>query len=645
MAGLLLAGVLGMPEAKGQVRVLSGPSAGIEFALASDVEGAWSGAPWSLYPMGGSSSSRIIRFGSEMVLPELFPGIPLSLGARVGLASGSETYHSDAVPGPPVAGLPSVLTDSFSFSVESSSLSGELDLRARYALGRSVGIGLGPWIGYQFFSRFTYRDTVVDTLTGRFGAAVVRDGSDFGVDPLHYGVVFSVPVTLPLGEHGSSLVVEPYLRADLAMLPNRPTVAPISLGADLSYLFDMNPAPLPVSRPDPPPVVPPPQPLAAVPEPEPPLAAKIDIYSVNAKGERMQVSELYPDTIMQRRQMPFPGAIFFDRDSSAPPARYVRYDRDASESFSFGTLAGLSPRDIYYHALNILGYRMRRYPASRARLIGSRSKDEPGALARSRAEAVRDYLLATWGIDSARLSVATESMVPSNALPADAERCVRIETARPVGAPLTVEWKTRRFRQPTFDLQPEIRAKEGVKRWEIVVRQGGREIGRTSGSAGLDLALHTPEDLADTVLPPLEAELMVEDSAGATVFARDTLPLRIMNASPPEGSSKTIWETSSYLLLGAAYGHQGESPAIGASLRQIADSIGNGARVTVVGPGRDARQARPALRTEEVAGTLRTLLGGRGVDVSTAITPAMSLDSQYPEERMLAAGVSITIEQ
>ena len=283
------------------------------------------------------------------------------------------------------------------------------------------------------------------------------------------------------------------------------------------------------------------------------------------------------------------------------------------------------------------------YPAARARLVGSRSKEEAQPLARSRAEAVRDYLRAIWGIDSARLSVATES--PASSMPADAERCVRIEATRPVDAPLTVEWKTRRFRQPTFDLQPEIRARKGVRRWEIVVRQGGREIGRTSGSTGLDLTLHTPENMSDTALPPLEAELTVEDSTGAMVVARDTLPLRIMNTPAPPEEGPALSSTSSYLLLGAPYGQQGGATAITTSLRQIADSIGTGARVTVTGPGRVARPARSAIRVEDVDETLRSLLGGRDITVATTDVPTMRLDSQYPEERMLAAGVSITVEQ
>lgn len=635
-AGLLLIGLGEATEAGAQIRLLSGPVLGYELGAPLDIDRTWSAAGWSLFPMDGSSSGRSIRIGSRLLAQS---SGPWGVSGELGVVFTSGTFQSNPVPGPPVVDtLAGNNTAPYTFAVTSSSLAIQLDLLVRYQVTSLIGLGLGPWGAIRPFARYTYSDAVQDLSTGRDGVVVDRDGTAFGQLPLSYGVALALPIALPIAEKGMALSVEPYLRADLNGAAGRSITRSLSAGADLALLFDMSPlsslSPPPSASEPPPPVV------AAEGAEERPLEASIDIYCVDQHGEHHQISELYADTVTQRREIPLPPMIFFDRGSASVPSRYVVVQ---AGQFSPNTLAGLSAAGTYYHALNILGYRMRRLPDARLRLIGSRSKDEPAALARGRAEDVRRYLVTIWGIDSSRLAVATRA--PGSRAPAEpeSERSVRIEGDEAITSPVQTVWKARRFIQPVVDLQPVIRARAGVRRWEVVVRRGGVEMGRTSGADGIDLSIHIPDDTGDTLLPALEAELSVEDSTGAMVVARDTLPMRIAQGSRPPGRVNPPAETTIYLLFGD---EEGRPRGVEKRLRRIADSIAAGARVTITGPAYGGAMGnRLPLRAEDVARDLRAFLGVRDVRLTVSDLPAAVSEGSSPEERLLATGVRISIEQ
>lgn len=132
-------------------------------------------------------------------------------------------------------------------------------------------------------------------------------------------------------------------------------------------------------------------------------------------------------TITIRRQeyymsQPLLPAIFFDVASARFPSRY-RFIRTPAISggyvdtmpipvkvseTTFGE--GLSMNENiskYYELLDIVGYRMRRYPDAHLTLEGGYSSEpgEEAALATGRAEAVQDHLVTMWGINPDRIEL------------------------------------------------------------------------------------------------------------------------------------------------------------------------------------------------------------------------------------------------
>jgi outer membrane protein OmpA-like peptidoglycan-associated protein len=105
--------------------------------------------------------------------------------------------------------------------------------------------------------------------------------------------------------------------------------------------------------------------------------------------------------------------VFFATGSSDIPAPYVRLKSSAdADSFQPAGLTSFSSR--YFNILNFVGKALRERPEARIGIVGCTSdwgpEKENLALSQSRAEAVRDYLQRTWGIDAARMLVEARNL-------------------------------------------------------------------------------------------------------------------------------------------------------------------------------------------------------------------------------------------
>ncbi|WP_179415005.1 OmpA family protein [Mucilaginibacter sp. E4BP6] len=109
--------------------------------------------------------------------------------------------------------------------------------------------------------------------------------------------------------------------------------------------------------------------------------------------------------------LPLLSSVFFDDGSNQIPARYVVLSADNAGSFKeaqlqnvqYEDMTGRSARqlNVYYNLLNILGDRLRANPNARVLLSGASGTDV--ANGKIMAEAVKLYLVNTFGIDGSRI--------------------------------------------------------------------------------------------------------------------------------------------------------------------------------------------------------------------------------------------------
>lgn len=654
---LLMIGVLLSSVARGQERIVLGPALGYEFGFPLSIASDPGVVNTYEFEGDGSAFNHTLWLGGYLGFPAAF-GEDLGVVARAALALSygeytSREFASDRVVDP-VTDL--IVPSTYRLHLFAPTANAYIDLRWRKGFGQAFSAEVGGWLGARLggnYSKVMRRvSPVIPDYFGNGDSMIVEEGETLGSAPLHLGAVISGSYRIPLSP-GLALEPELYTRIDFAALADPLPYRALSIGIATSLLFDIGGIPDTV--------VPPPMVLADTEGGSPTvdttsaiggttpsdtvrvprLGAKIDLMGRDQRGEVVQSATIRSEMVAQRRQIPFPSVIYFEPDSSTLPLRFIRLSPEGADRYSTDSLVRLDPAEMYRHALNLLGLRLRQHPGGRVVLSGSHSKEEPAPLAIARAEKVREYLREIWGIADDRVTVRSEGMNVADD-DKDGEICcgVRIASAmEEITAPVTIDWRARTYTLPPLDIQPEIEAEAGVRFWEVRVRQGKEVITNYSSNGtqegGRDeLAIHIPDDYADTTLPPLVAEMVVEDSTGRRISVSDTLPLSLLHDVPSGGVVPLPDREREIYILDVT-----EAGPKRLELRAIAASVRDGDRVTVAdAAGRHSRH---------VADLLRDLIKPRRttIDVRREAIVAVSSMGATPEERALGEGVKIIVER
>lgn len=129
----------------------------------------------------------------------------------------------------------------------------------------------------------------------------------------------------------------------------------------------------------------------------------------------VQFSVQAPKAVVARRRIretfPLRTQVFFDKGSAAIPDRYVTLTKKEAADFKEEQLQEGRPRtagrrslrqmDVYYNILNIMGDRLKRNSGTTIVLSGASELGPKHG--KARAEAVKEYLVNTFGIETARI--------------------------------------------------------------------------------------------------------------------------------------------------------------------------------------------------------------------------------------------------
>ncbi len=469
----------------------------------------------------GRQRGRASHFAASITLPRLFND--LTLGLRFGSRSTQELFIS---PRYISVGTPDTLLE---YRADSRLRSAQLDLLAGHHLGGGLILTGGAWLDARFSNERTSHERIIGPAATRFGDGTgerLLSAAASGTGPITAGLTLGLSLGLQL-DHNWYLYPELYVRTDLTSLLGETGSPRFRIGGGTSVMLDFSEAPPAPDLPEP---VPPPDPAPEEP-PSPIFTAALDLHTVGADGGRTQQGEIMRRTTHHRMNVPLTGTIYYDRDSMSIPGRYREALEREGASFTIDSLARRGPLEIHYRELNVIGRRMREEKEATIVIIGGIDGAEPSEMGRGRALLVREYLAGTWGISPARMTVRAARRSDGSTGGSPMGRMVRItSTSSSLLAPVSVEWLGRSYILPRFILKPSMKSAAGIRRWGIVVRWRGDRVGETSSepekSAGREITLEIPEE-AGPDLPPLIAELTVEDSAGAIRTAIDELPLAL----------------------------------------------------------------------------------------------------------------------
>lgn len=347
--------------------------------------------------------------------------------ARLGFWDASGTFQ-DPAPVAPLVALPdgSLVRLPSTFDLNTTVDVLTLDLLATYELLPRLHVALGPHVGYVSRASFEQTEELEANSPVRFAnggtsrlilSAPFDQGDAMGTTrSLRLGATAQVSYEFPIAKRVDLAPEVAYTLPFTSVLSSFSwSINMLRAGIRITYEFSSDPPPpAPVEAPPPPP----PAPVAAL---MPPYVL-LDVTATAADGSSDAVSEIVLSEARSVDVVPLLPNVFFDSLSADLPARYVRR-QGRTAGFAPAALTG-DVLAVYHDILNIIGQRLQQRPSATLSIMGHReplSGEADAALAAQRAEAVRDYLVTTWGIDAGRLTLASRELPlrPSNRTVAD----------------------------------------------------------------------------------------------------------------------------------------------------------------------------------------------------------------------------------
>ncbi len=335
----------------------------------------------------------------------------------------------------------------------------------------------------------------------------------------------------------------------------------IEINATFALMFDLTPrmetVPVFIKR-EVPATMPPPAKVEH--EEIPKLSASIRAVAISSTGEKSDVVGMTVEEIRTRNADPILNYIFFGAGSSSFPTRYITYSSpEAAEREFQGSTErhDIKLMDLYRETLNILGDRMRKFPKSHITLIGSTDNTDDRdsvntksdaalvALARKRAETVRNYLVDIWKIDPSRLKIES-TLLPARLSPSGTEdgraENRRVEfrvdgtdsTAFRLTAPVIVTNIEHLATPDHISLIPSVQTQAGISRsYATISAQGAllESFLTDSANTSEEKVWAPTEETLNKLRDSLDIDYEVSDTAGNHAHAHSSIPLNVVRVT------------------------------------------------------------------------------------------------------------------
>lgn len=273
-----------------------------------------------------------------------------------------------------------------------------------------------------------------------------------------------------------------------------------------------------------------------VPAPLGVLESSINIIATKSDGTITDVPEIVIEEIETEEVFPLLNQVFFKKGSSDLSKTNLNLlTSEQTKSFSEEKLQWNTIK-IYSDVLNIIASRMIDNPKANITITGCNNnldiEKDNTTLSTSRAESIKQYLVDVWGISGKRIKTVATGLPPkpaNNLRTEGIEENQRAELAsndKDILKPVIMRDIQRTSNPPVVNIIPTINSAEGIKKWNMEIKQSDNLIRAYKGESGNDTITWNIENKPMPALEePVNINLTAIDKADQTTTAAKNIKI------------------------------------------------------------------------------------------------------------------------
>ncbi len=277
------------------------------------------------------------------------------------------------------------------------------------------------------------------------------------------------------------------------------------------------------------------------PPPPVPLTLQMQVGYYDAVGNYAPLEKIRVEEIAYAELYPILPYLFFEPNSAEIPPQYLQFRKAGMSAAQTGDTLQDAVRQNYA-VLQLVGRRMQEFPKASLKIVGTTDGKEPLAIAQQRAEAVKVYLVSTFGIAPERILVEARRLPekPSAINDPDGQaenRRVEFYPSIPeILEPVFVEKERQRIAFPNLiEFRPIVSGLDSsaLITYTMRIEQAGKTF-RNIRRRGLPSIIRpirwriTPDELAADNLP-VEYQYTLRDTHHREAAVQDLIPVEFLS--------------------------------------------------------------------------------------------------------------------
>jgi outer membrane protein OmpA-like peptidoglycan-associated protein len=392
-----------------------------------------------------------------------------------------------------------------------------------------------------------------------------------------------------------------------------------------------------------------------------PKKTEIDIElaleGINPDGTRDSEPKILIEEIESSELFPILPYVFFE-EGSADITKSGLSLLTSKEAENFDEeLLPWEVMPIYSNVLNIIGYRMTKYPKAKIVVTGTNknlgNEKDNLKLSEERAQAIRKYLVNIWNIEESRINTVNRNLPQAMANndnydgQSENQRAEISSKTYEIMKPLELAYIQKSITPPQIEMIPNVDSETPIKSWNFQIKQDDDEIRNISGKGNVENQIwnidQKPIPITET---SLQVELTAIDEAGTSKTVTKNIEIEQLTIREKRYEMKDDKIIEKFSLILFDYNSADIKPEHSRVLDDIKSRISSNSTIEIAGYA--DRTGTPAINKELAAkrtSAIKNYLAvpDNRVTVNNVGSDQLLYDNSTPQGRSYCRTVVITI--